>query len=436
MGMGIIKDVSEKVAGKDEDGARSVVNIAGNLQMIMSLVFIAAALPFSWWMSKALFADSRYWIYFAGITIVTPLALYPVAFASPVFYGFRKIHEYTKATIIYTLLGLALLAGLVWFYKVDGMFLQIIILSIAGFAIFLGSMKMNIGISPKFDIGMFRNRQTRAASAELFKFSLISFVPGTINIAVLMFLRGILMKQYGIEANGYFQVAYALSSYYLPFVTNGLWGHFYPEMCALQDDDAVNGELNQFVRFTLIASTAIAAGCITFRKYIIYVLFSGEFMKAYDLLAIQAVGDIFFVLFSMFSTSLMARRKFAGVITISTAGYNLVLLGSYFLLGRFLHLGFRNLNVAITVTNVIMVAVFLIHSRKETGFTVSAGNLALSAKCAALISLLILVPDSGMMFTAIKILCACAWLGISLTRNEISGGVTAAVSFFKRRSGQ
>ena len=429
MGMGMIKDISEKVSRKDEEGARFIVDIAANMQLMMSLAFIAVVLPFSWWISKALFTDTRYWLYFVGITLVTPFAVYPVAFASPVFYGFRKIPEYTAAMIIYTLAGLALLVGLVWFYKIDGMFIQIIVLSLAGFLIFYHAMKRALSVFAKPDFAIFRNKAARTASVRLFKFSLISFIPGTVNVMVILYLRGILMRQYGIEANGYFQVAYALSSYYLPFVTNGIWGHFYPEMCSLQAEDSINRELNRFMRFTLITSTAIAAGCVIFRKYIINILFSGEFMKAYDLLAIQAIVDIFFVIFSMFSTSLMARRKFTGVVLVSTATYNLVLILSYFLFASFFHFDFRSLNLAIALTNIIVVGVFVVYAHNETGFIVSKANLVFFAKSAVFMAVILLIPDKNVIMTIAKVAVAFAWLFVSLTKEELKSAHGLVVSF-------
>ena len=226
------------------------------------------------------------------------------------------------------------------------------------------------------------------------------------------------MKQYGVDANGYFQVAYAVSSYYLPFVTNGIWAHLYPEICSLKNGDDVNRELNQFVRFVLFASTAIAASCIILRKYIIYILFSEKFMNSYDLLAIQAIGDIFFVLFCTFNASMMARKNFKGMIFIQTIGYNLVLVSSYLIFTNYSNFNFRSLIMPIALANTTLVIVHMICARFDTGFVLAARNISLFLKSMIFITLISLLPDINISTFLLKALIAIMWLYLSVRKDE------------------
>jgi PST family polysaccharide transporter len=329
-------------------------------------------------------------------------------------------------------LGLALVFALVPFFKTEGMLLQVILFSVVGFAVSDFFLRKKASVRPALKLSLLKDSKSLAMSKQLFQYGLISFLPGTFSMVALLYLRGALMRQFGVEANGYFQVAYAMSAYYLPFVMNGIWGHFYPEMCALRSREEINREINQFVRFTLFASTAIAAGLIIFRRYVILMLYSGDFMSAYELLAIQGVGDIFFVLFCMFSTSLMARRKFKGVVFISAIGYNLFLVSSYFALTRMAGFGLTGLNLAIALTNIVFVAVYLAYYRWNTGFLPTRQNIRLFIKSALFLAVIYLIPDIDVLTVIAKVAISLLWLAVAMTREDAKG--FAELIFFRGRA--
>jgi len=434
MGMGMMKGISESLAHKREDRVSLVVNMAGTLQLAAFAALAAITLPFSGPLTKFIFSDGKYWIYFVAITLTTPLALYQTGMASPIFYGYKKIADVTTLTVATTLAGMVILFALGYFYGTEGVLAQIAAAAVASFLISHYLMKRGVSITPRPGLSVFRQKESRPISASLFKYSLVSFIVGNAAIVVMIFLRGLMIKQYGIDANGFYQVAYAMSAYYLPFVTNGVWGHFYPEMCALRENRDINRELNQFLRFAVFASTAIAAGCIIFRKYLILVLFSAEFMKAYDLLAIQAAGDIFFVLFYIFVTSLTARRKFRDVVLISMVAYNAALVGLYYGLSHFANFGINSLNIAIAAANVIFTAVALVHARFDTGFTLSGINIGLIFKSAALIALVLFIPGTGILACLIKTAIAVIWFAVSVTPQEAKGFAALILSPFRRKA--
>ncbi len=434
MGLGMTKNISEALSQKKDNRIPLVANTAVTLQFIAAILFIVIILPFSKPLTKFLFSDYKYWIYFVGLTLVTPFAVYLIGMANPILFGFRKIAEYTRLIILYTVIGLILVFVLVPFYKTEGMFVQIILISVIGFFLSYYFIKKKISIKPRLDFSLFKYRRPRIMSFRLFRYSFFSFLQGVTGMCVLLYLRGLLIKQFGMEANGYYQVAYAMSAYYLPFVTNGIWGHFYPEMCSLKKNEDFNREINQFIRFTLFATTAIASILIIFRRYIILLLYSSEFMKAYDLLAIQVIGDIFFVLFYMFNTSLIARRRFKGVVFIQMLGYNLALVLLYYFLTNFSDFNFRNLNLAIAITNFIFVIIHIVYHRMDTGFLLTRKNIQLFIKSMLFLILIYCIPDINVLTIIIKIAISLAWLTLAVTKNEAKDFVGLVFRFFKKEN--
>lgn len=433
MGTGIIKAISRNVVQGRGDRTTIIIDNSYSFQLIASLLFIAAVLPFSMPLTKFIFSDYKYWPYFVGITVVTPLAVYLIGVAGPVFYGFKKITDFTKLTILNTLSGLCLIIALVYFYGVNGVFLQIITISVIGFLTSYYFMKRSLSVTPRLEICLFKNKTTSLASINLFRYGLISFIPASLSMLVMLYLRGLFMKRYGVEANGYYQVVYAMSAYYLPFVTNAMWGHFYPEMCALKSKADINREINQFTRFAVLAASFIAAVGIIFRKFIILILFSDKFLRSCDLLTIQVTGDIFFILFCMFSTSLMARRKFKGVIYIAALGYNAVLISLYAIFSNISSINLLSLNMAIAVSNIILVAVHIVYAGADTGFRLAGKNVSLIVKSGMLIAAVCFIPDKNILITIMKAVMIAVWLFSSVAKEEIAGFAKTIFSSLKAK---
>ena len=431
---GITKNVSEGFLQNDKERISRIVNMSMTLELAASLLLIALVLPFSAQLSKFVFSDPKYWIYFVGITMMTPFALLLVGIVDPVFYGMKKIAAYTRLMVYYTLFGLVIVFPLVYFLKTEGMLIQIITAAVGGAVISFYFLKRELASKLKIDFRMFKDRVSRLMMGELFKYGATSFVMANIGMAITLYLRSLLMKDFGAAANGHYQVAFAISAYYLPFITNAIWGYFYPEMCALQKNEDVNRELNQFIRFALFISTAVAALCIIFREYIILILYSREFMAAYNILPIQAVGDIFFILFYIFNTSLLARKRFKGVMLISTLGYNSILIALYFVFTRMLGGGFESLNIAIALANLALAATLLIYHKVDTGFVLTRKNIELFIKNMVFIAAIYFMPGNSFVAISIKVLLSGAWLFMIFTKEELMASIELVISSFRKRT--
>lgn len=430
---GIVKDVSEALREKDEGMIARIVSTSLTLEVACSLLLIAVVLPFSAQLSKFVFSDPKYCIYFIGITVVTPLAVFITGIADPVFYGLRKIAVYTRVIVYYTLFGLIAVFPLVYFLKTDGMLVQLILAAIGGSLISFYFLRKELGPALKVDLGLFKDRSSRSVMSGLFQYGATSFIMALIVTFTTLYVRSLLIKQFGAAANGHYQVAYSISAYYLPFITNAIWGYFYPEMCALKSNADINRELNQFIRFALFASTAIAALCIIFREYIILALYSREFMAAYGILPIQAAGDIFFIIFYVFTTSLLARKKFKSVMLLSAVGYNATIVAIYITLTKFLMIGFESANIAIACANLAFATALMIYHKMDTGFVLNNNNVKLLIKNAIFIGVIYFLPGTGILAAGAKSLLSVAWLFLAFTRDELKSSYELVTSSIKKR---
>jgi PST family polysaccharide transporter len=430
---GITKKISESFARNDASETSLVVKTSVAMQFAASILFMALVLPFSRPLTKIVFQDARYWPYFIGITIATPFALFLTGIVDPVFYALRKIAEYTKLMIAYTLFGLCVVFPAVYLFKTEGMLVQIAIAALGGFVIARRFFKKALPVSLRPDFGVFGSTAPRAMMGELFRYGMTSFVMANVNMCVVLYLRGLVIKQFGLAANGHYQVAFALSAYYLPFITNAVWGYFYPEMCALGKNDGYKRVLDQFITFALFISTAAAASCIIFREYIILILYSREFMPAYGLLPIQAAGDIFFVIFFILNTSLLARRRFKTVILASTMGYNAVLVSLYLVFANVFGFDLKSLNAAVALTNIVLVAALLVHHKFDIGFIPSRRNAWLFLKSMALVAVLSFLPGEGVFGILTKVLISLLWLAATVTKEEFKSSMEFLSSSFKGR---
>lgn len=430
---GITKGVSEGSLRKDDGIIPRIVNTALTLEFAASFLLIILVLPLSGHISKFVFSDQRYCVYFIGITLVTPLALFFVGIVDPVLYGLKKIAAYTRIMVYCTLFALAIVFPLVCFFKTDGMLIQIVVAAAGGFAISYYFLKKELSVKIGIDFKLFLDKNARSLMKELFGYGLTAFIMANAGMFVMLYIRSLFINQFGPAANGYYQVAFAISAYYLPFITNAIWGYFYPEMCALSSNGDINRELNQFIRFALFVSTAVAALCIIFREYIILILYSREFMSAYDILPIQAVGDIFFILFYVLNTSLLARKRLKSVLLVSTFGYNITLFLLYIIFTKVIIVGFLGLNIALALANLLFAVALTVLHRIDTAFVLTGNNVKLFTKNMLFIAVIYLIPGRGLAVIAFKVATSLAWLFLAVTRPELKGMLELLRSSFKRR---
>jgi PST family polysaccharide transporter len=141
---------------------------------------------------------------------------------------------------------------------------------------------------------------------------------GTISATNLVqtWLRSQVLTLSGSAANGYLQVATALSSYLLSFVMTGFWGHLHARAAAEGDSDEVRAELRKAVRLGVAISFAGCVAAIVLAPLVIALFYAPSFAQATGLLRPYLVGEFAFQAFSMivaYQLTIGRRRRYAAL---------------------------------------------------------------------------------------------------------------------------
>ena len=125
-----------------------------------------------------------------------------------------------------------------------------------------------------------------------------------------LLVRGEIIRRFGSEANGYYQVAWQVGQNYLGILGTSLWTYGMPKVASKLDDaGAVVSLQNDFLR---IALAVLAPGIVVLlctRGLWVPVLYTGAFLAAGPMLSWQLSGELLAMLRQSMNISLLPRER-------------------------------------------------------------------------------------------------------------------------------
>jgi O-antigen/teichoic acid export membrane protein len=117
---------------------------------------------------------------------------------------------------------------------------------------------------------------------------------GLLTLATQLAVRSLVLREYGLEAGGYFQAAWAISFTYVGFVLKALTMDYFPRLSAAISDHERAGELvNEQAEMVLLLAGPALLAMITLAPWVIHLLYAESFSPAAEILRWQVLGDIF-----------------------------------------------------------------------------------------------------------------------------------------------
>lgn len=100
-----------------------------------------------------------------------------------------------------------------------------------------------------------------------------------------------ILRCFGMEANGFYQAAWAISGVFAGFILQAMGMDFYPRLTAAAQDDAlVNRLVNEQTEVGILLALPGLLAIIVFSPWIIHLLYSTAFEKAAELLPWFVLG--------------------------------------------------------------------------------------------------------------------------------------------------
>ncbi len=430
IGLGVNKYVAQNWKEKNIKKTKEAILSSFLLVFLVSFLLIVVALIMAPQLSYFLFASRKYGIYVLMLTASLPFVV-SVSLFTNIFFSLQKIKSYTKAKIISLISGLVFLFILVYLLKLKGAFLYLVLNGIIMGLIFFIVAYREL---PKTLIDSLLKRPFIQLKEILFwwkkyfNYGAAILTSTVIGLLTVLFLRATLIRKFGPESNGIYQVVFALSGYYLPFLTNGLWGYFFPRMSTFNNKDDIINEINNTFRLLIIL---IVPSIITFyilRNLFIKMVFSSEFLTASSLFSWQLSGDFFFLLLYVLNTSLISRAFLKEYLLIGI-GYNLSLIIIFF--STYRTLGIKAIVLSYLLSSIILFLINFIIHKYRIGFKLYSKNYKLIILSLLLIIFCMIVKDSYLL-TLTKITLMVGWFLMIVKKEEIQNLKSLLFSKYSR----
>ncbi len=316
-----------KIQDPDDPKFRRIANLGFRLLCAMFFITALVVLIFRRPISEAVFngyhpswiAAISLWLALTPVSMVIDAIF--VSAQRPGLFSFSRIAQFSllaAGTVAGALVGGV--GGAIWGSAIGFAFAMIVV--------YLKSSR-ELG-SPDLSQGLMLTREAwetdRRYLSEIWGVGWVTAVAGTLTISAAFLMRTLLLHQAG-EANlGQYHASFALAALLGPLVANGIWGHFYPQVCATEDPAKCQELVTTVSSFALLALGPMFIALVIGAPILVWVLFTAEFTDVVLYLPLQAASELL-LQFSTIPSFLLLGRGFRFSYLVIRGIYPALLVG-------------------------------------------------------------------------------------------------------------
>ncbi len=226
-------------------------------------------------------------------------------------------------------------------------------------------------------------RETWPEGKRMLRLGLAFMWSAVLFSAVSLATRSLIVRMFGLEANGIYQSAWAISGMFAGFIIGAMGTDFYPRLtAAAHDDKLVNRLVNEQTEIGILLALPGLLGTLAFAPWLMQIFYTVKFLPGAELLPWFVLGIFGKVISWPMAFIMLAKgesRWFAGSETV----INLLHLGLIVLSIHFL--GLKGIAVSFAVTYGTYALGTLFIGRHLTGFSWAPGALRLLLTSAAMV---------------------------------------------------
>jgi len=234
--------------------------------------------------------------------------------------SFNLINKIVNISVVSNIISIVILVPLIYFLKFYGVSIYLLIFGLLPFILLFF-------IAKKFTQNISQNKNyilTKDDKQLIFKVGSISLLSSLLHQGVIIFIRKLLITNYGYEENGIYQSVLSISLSYFGLLYIFLTNYTLPKLSRCESNQSISDELNINARFLLLIIIPMMLLFYGFKDFGILLLFSKNFLNARELYFPQFIGDIFRVGAALFGLWLIPKRRIKHIIIIDTI-FNIVL---------------------------------------------------------------------------------------------------------------
>ncbi len=203
--------------------------------------------------------------------------------------AYRRIEDLAQARLLGALLGAVAGAVLVWLYRENGVLPALLAMPI-------GAVIATIPFSRRLPPAQQRPdslSETLPVWGLLLKLGFVVMVAGLVAGVGQIAVRGIIAREFGLDAAGLYQSAASISANSISLILAAMASDYLPRLSAVANDPTkARLVVNQQIEVGLLLSGPLLILVITLAPQALYVAYSSEFTGAAQLLRWSLAGDM------------------------------------------------------------------------------------------------------------------------------------------------
>jgi len=200
--------------------------------------------------------------------------------------GTRRIGDLARLSVIGVLAGTTVAVVLYWFLGEKGV-VPVLITTAAlnlGFTWWFARKIHILKVDQSF-------AETWQNSKRLLRLGLAFMWSGLLSAAVSLAIRSIIVRTFGLEANGIYQAAWGISGMFAGFILGAMGTDFYPRLTAIADDHPAMVRLvNEQTEIGILLALPGLVGTLIFAPWVMKIFYSSQFLPGGELLPWFVLG--------------------------------------------------------------------------------------------------------------------------------------------------
>lgn len=307
-GLGLDSGAVKELAVREYENKRRkgralyVVNIWYLGSAILGALFcVIFAKPLSYWAFDN-YDYAWYIVFLSAVVFFVSLN----AGVTAILQGLRKITYMALASTISSVISLLVMIPIYYYWGVKGI-LPTLILS-AGI-----TYSVSLFFYKRLDIKLvtISFRDVLKRGGRMIELGIFIVIAGILSTASLLLVRAYINRDGGLEDVGLFQVAWVITTLFWGIVLRSVNADYFPKLCSLvrHNKDTSKRFMNEQTHFILLIISPVIIGLIVFSQYVIYILYTSDFIEATKTLQWHFIGAFFKIVSTPIASVMLAKNR-------------------------------------------------------------------------------------------------------------------------------
>lgn len=287
---GISSGITKYVAEYKEDYSQirkylsNALRITLICSVIVAIILIVGCKQLS---ELILLSDEYYYVFIVfGLTIV----LYSLnGLLISILNGYKQFKKYVEINVAGTLLGLAYSVCLVYFWGLPGALINAVTFQSIVFFATLWMCRKQMWLRKDY----FKEKFDHVITKQYFGYSLMTLTTLALLPVSQLILRGYVISEISSTDAGIWEGMNRVSGTYLSVITTALSVYYLPRLSEITDNIELRNEIFKCYKFIIPLLLLIGVSIYVARYFIIWLLFTPEFLPMEGLFVWQLLGDFF-----------------------------------------------------------------------------------------------------------------------------------------------